>query len=196
MKALLANRWITRGWRLCCCCCSSLLMLLMLLLILSLKMGPLLSSRWIWRGWRRDAEPWWSVWWPSRNSLWKSKSQHMMMIVVVWGPPETPRTIFDGSKGVELVPTCETQCSTLFNRCSTQIGLWPNIAKYGQKWLFFGHNCVTQLKLDTVEKLSSSIFCCLSVSQSVSEASVSPDQISTFSNIYRHTSTLLTQYNI
>ena len=57
-------------------------------------------------------------------------------------------------------------------------------------------NCVTQLKLDTGEKLSSSIFCCLSVSQSVSEASVSPDQISTFSNIYRHTSTLLTQYNI
>ena len=28
-------------------------------------------------------------------------------------------------------------------------------------------NCVTQLKLDTVEKLSSTIFCCLSVSQSV-----------------------------
>ena len=53
-------------------------------------------------------------------------------------------------------------------------------------------NCVTQLKLDTVEKLSSSIFCCLCVC----EASVTPDQISTFSNIYRHTSTLLTQYNI
>ena len=34
------------------------------------------------------------------------------------------------------------------------------------------------------------------VCQSVSEASVSPDQISTFSNIYRHTSPLLTQYNI
>ena len=54
------------------------------------------------------------------------------------------------------------------------------------------HNCVTQLKLDTVEKLSSPIFCCLSVCQ----ASVSPDQMSTFSNIYRHTSPLLTQYNI
>ena len=53
-------------------------------------------------------------------------------------------------------------------------------------------NCVTQLKLDTGEKLSSPIFCCLCVS----EASVSPDQISTFSNIYRHTSPLLTQYNI
>ena len=53
-------------------------------------------------------------------------------------------------------------------------------------------NCVTQLKLDTVEKLSSSIFCCLCVC----EASVTPDQISTFSNIYRHTSPLLTQYNI
>ena len=52
--------------------------------------------------------------------------------------------------------------------------------------------CVTQLKLDTVEKLSSSIFCCLSVCQ----ASVSPDQISTFSNIYRHTNPLLTQYNM
>ena len=52
--------------------------------------------------------------------------------------------------------------------------------------------CVTQLKLDTVEKLSSPIFCCLCVC----EASVTPDQISTFSNIYRHTSPLLTQYNI
>ena len=57
-------------------------------------------------------------------------------------------------------------------------------------------SCVTQLKLYTLYKLSSSIFYCLSVSQSVSEASVSPDQISTFSNIYRHTSPLLTQYNI
>ena len=36
--------------------------------------------------------------------------------------------------------------------------------------------CVTQLKLDTVEKLSSPIFCCLSLN----EASVTPDQISTF----------------
>ena len=34
------------------------------------------------------------------------------------------------------------------------------------------------------------------VSESVCQASVTPDQISTFSNIYRHTSTLLTQYNI
>ena len=53
-------------------------------------------------------------------------------------------------------------------------------------------NCVTQLKLYTLCKLSSPIFCCLCVS----EASVSPDQISTFSNIYRHTSPLLTQYNL
>ena len=59
-------------------------------------------------------------------------------------------------------------------------------------FLNFMWNCVTQLKLDTVEKLSSTIFCCLCVS----EASVSPDQISTFSNIYRHTSPLLTQYNL
>ena len=67
-------------------------------------------------------------------------------------------------------------------------------------WLLFSdHNshsslnhCVTQLMLYTGEKLSSSIFCCLCVC----EASVTPDQISTFSNIYRHTSPLLTQYNI
>ena len=52
--------------------------------------------------------------------------------------------------------------------------------------------CVTQLKLHTVDKLSSSIFCCLSVCQ----ASVSPDQISTFSNIYRHTSPMLTLYHV
>ena len=53
-------------------------------------------------------------------------------------------------------------------------------------------NCVTQLKLYTLDKLSSSIFCCLLVCQ----ASVTPDQISTFSNIYRHTSPLLTMYHL
>ena len=42
------------------------------------------------------------------------------------------------------------------------------------------HNCVTQLMLYTGDKLSSTIFCCLSVCQ----GSVTPDQISTFSNIY------------
>ena len=52
-------------------------------------------------------------------------------------------------------------------------------------------DCVTQLKLDTVEKLSSSIFCLW-----VWQALVSPDQISTFSNIYRHTSPLLTMYHL
>ena len=51
---------------------------------------------------------------------------------------------------------------------------------------------MTQLKLYTFDKLSSPIFCCLSVS----EASVTPDQISTFSNIYRHTSPLLTLYHL
>ena len=44
--------------------------------------------------------------------------------------------------------------------------------------------CVTQLKLYIFDKLSSTIFCCLSVSQ----ASVTPDQNSTFSNKYRHKS--------
>ena len=53
-------------------------------------------------------------------------------------------------------------------------------------------NCVTQHKFHIFDKLSSTIFCCLSVC----EASVTPDQISTFSNIYRHTSPMLTQYNI
>ena len=46
--------------------------------------------------------------------------------------------------------------------------------------------------LYTGDKLSSTIFWCLSVC----EASVSPDQISTFSNIYRHTSPLLTMYHL
>ena len=60
------------------------------------------------------------------------------------------------------------------------------------KVLIQGAFCVTQLKLYTLDKLSTTIFCCLSVC----EASVTPDQISTFPNIYRHTSTLLTQYNL
>ena len=53
-------------------------------------------------------------------------------------------------------------------------------------------NCVTQLKLYTVDKLSSPTFCCLCVC----EASVTPNQISTFSNIYRHTNPLLTLYHL
>ena len=52
--------------------------------------------------------------------------------------------------------------------------------------------CVTQLKLYTVDKLSSPIFCCLYVCQ----GSVTPDQISNFSNIYWQTSTLMIQYLI
>ena len=36
----------------------------------------------------------------------------------------------------------------------------------GQYNIIYNTYCVTQLKLDTVEKLSSPIFCCLSVSQS------------------------------
>ena len=56
-------------------------------------------------------------------------------------------------------------------------------------WLFpnpFSHflHCVTQLRLETLDKLSSSIFCCLSVCQ----ASVAPGQIFTFS-IYTYTGT-------
>ena len=46
--------------------------------------------------------------------------------------------------------------------------------------------------LYTGDKVSSSIFCCLWVCQ----ASVTPDQISTFSNIYWHTSPLLTLYHL
>ena len=46
--------------------------------------------------------------------------------------------------------------------------------------------------LYTGDNLSSSIFCCLWVCK----GSVSPDQISTFPNIYRHTSPLLTLYHL
>ena len=52
--------------------------------------------------------------------------------------------------------------------------------------------CVTQLKPHTLYKLSSSKFCGLWVC----EGSVTPDQISTFSKIYRHTSPLLTLYHL
>ena len=58
-------------------------------------------------------------------------------------------------------------------------------------------NCVTQLKLFTLYKLSSSIFCYLWVSECVRHRQhPTADQISTFSNIYRHTSPLLTLYHI
>ena len=54
-----------------------------------------------------------------------------------------------------------------------------------------GGSCVTQLMLYTGDKLSSTIFCLW-----VCQASVTPDKISTFSNIYRHTSPLLTMYHV
>ena len=58
-------------------------------------------------------------------------------------------------------------------------------------------NCVTQLKLFTLYKLSSSIFCYLWVSECVRHRQhPTADQISTFSNIYRHTSPLLTLYHL
>ena len=67
------------------------------------------------------------------------------------------------------------------------------VASSVARWVtWFEKNCVTQLMLYTGDKLSSPIFCCLWVCQ----ASVSPDQISTFSNIYRHTSPLLTMYHL
>ena len=55
-----------------------------------------------------------------------------------------------------------------------------------------GTNCVTQLNLDTVEKLSSPIFCCLCVSLSGIGNTRSSFRIF---NIYRHKSTLLTHYH-
>ena len=75
--------------------------------------------------------------------------------------------------------------------------LWFVTWKYQTRQIWINDiYCVTQLKLYTLHKLSSTIFCCLWVSEWVSQASVSTYQISTFSNIYRHTSNLLTQYNI
>ena len=77
---------------------------------------------------------------------------------------------------------------------SRAIGGWDHehLYRHDQSKHSLRMNCVTQLKLYTFKKLSSTIFCCLSVSQ----ASVSPDQISSFSNIYRHTSPLLTLYHL
>ena len=54
-------------------------------------------------------------------------------------------------------------------------------------------NCVTQLKLYTGDKLSSSIFCCLWVSV-WGIGNTQPNLH--FSNIYRHTSPLLTLYHL
>ena len=53
----------------------------------------------------------------------------------------------------------------------------------------FIHSCVTQLKLYTLDKLSSTIFCCLSVC----ETSVTPNQFSNLFNIFRHISPTLSQ---
>ena len=55
------------------------------------------------------------------------------------------------------------------------------------------YNCVTQLTLYTLDKLSSPLFCCLCVCVLGIDNTC---QISTFSNIYRHTSPLLTLYHL
>ena len=65
------------------------------------------------------------------------------------------------------------------------------ISKYCLYSISFQY-CVTQLKLYTFDKLSSTTFCCLWVSHT----SVSSDQISTFFNIYRHKSVVLTQFHL
>ena len=78
---------------------------------------------------------------------------------------------------------CRQWCSNWYNTFSTQMVICN---------IHLTINCVTQLMLYTGDKLSSTIFCCLSVRK----GSVSPDQISTFSNIYRHTSPLLTMYHL
>ena len=52
-------------------------------------------------------------------------------------------------------------------------------------------HCVTQLKHCTLDKLSSSIFCCLRGC----EGSVTPNRISTCFNIYSHESPIVTIYH-
>ena len=49
-----------------------------------------------------------------------------------WDPWDHFRWVQRGQTGPSI---CEVQCSTLFNRCSTQIGqLGPSMAKYCQVW--------------------------------------------------------------
>ena len=115
---------------------------------------------------------------------------------------------------ISFLQTCRYNCwkyTMLFRYCDFMgprlFGLYPNgqftfgLSPFGLFWntktsrlLPFGllWHCVTQLKLYTVDELSSTIFCCLSVCQ----ASVTPDKISTFSNIYKHTSHLLNLYHL
>ena len=52
------------------------------------------------------------------------------------GPLMPSRVILVGHRGPSGPPRCGIQCSTVFNRCSTnlrQVG--PLMAKYGRKWL-------------------------------------------------------------
>ena len=87
----------------------------------------------------------------------------------------------------------------LYNICQQTITIqneywgWQHNDSSITSWdrFFFFFHCVTQLMLYTGDKLSSPIFTLW-----VCEASVSPNQISTFSNVYRHTSPLLTMYHL
>ena len=69
-----------------------------------------------------------------------------------WGPPETPRTIFDGSNGVELVPpyvryNIQPPSTGVQPKKVSLAHLWPNIAKYVQKWPFLGASCDPRVAL-------------------------------------------------
>ena len=56
-----------------------------------------------------------------------------------WGPPETPRTIFDGSNGVELVPpyvryNIQPPSTGVQPKKVSLAHLWPNMFKNGRFW--------------------------------------------------------------
>ena len=68
----------------------------------------------------------------------------------------------------------------------------PKLKILNQWYFMWSPTWIAQLKLYTGYKLISTIFCCLWVC----EASVTSDQISTFSNIYRHTSPMLNLYHV
>ena len=83
---------------------------------------------------------------------------------------ESPRWEFPQSN--LLLHTRSTNQESILTSSLYQLHFSPSAWK--------SHFCVTQLKLYTLYELSGSIFCCLSVC----EASVSPNQISTFLSQY------------
>ena len=118
------------------------------------------------------------------NSM-SSTSGHIWDTKLIWNISLNDNRSCQNDAPVMLSERSNTRLPKSFSPLTAaeniQIMHWEWGAKYRDNWQV---TCVTQLRLLTVNKLSSFIICCLSVSEWVNNTSVTPNEISTFFKIY------------